>query len=70
MLMKNVSKIVIAPRASLGKFFMKSDSREMTSTVDDMSSREEHAYATGLVGLSTSLKAKQMSDLTIKAGAI
>ena len=32
--MKNVSNIVMAPRTSRGKFFMKRDSREMTWKIE------------------------------------
>ena len=46
--MKKVSSIVIAPRTSLGKFFMKSDSSAMTYTIENTIMSETREYATTL----------------------
>ena len=68
--MKKVSRMVIAPRTSLGRFFMKRDSKEMISMVEATRSMEEHVKAMLLVGSSTYLNPKQIKDLSKKPGAM
>ena len=67
---KKVSRIVMAPLTSPGKFFINSDSRPITSTVEVASMRELRIKAIGLSGSSTNLKLKQTPERSKNAGAI